>query len=269
MADGDMVAKSVPQLRRMARLLAGAQESGDAVVAATLETLADEAGEEIEADPRIALYRMFCRFWNGPLGQRVRALATPKPSDLALQQRLLALTPRSRQAFMLLALEGFSLEAAAEVLEQPSADVAALVEAARTEVASQLATDVLIVEDEMLIALDLERLMHDLGHRVIGIVRTHTEALASAKAHRPGLVLADIRLADGSSGIDAVNEIQALGRVPVVFVTAYPELLLTGQRPEPTFLLAKPFKVDDVRVVVSQALFFEPRSQVQASAPVQ
>ena len=257
MIESDDLTQSVPQLRRLARLLAGAQESGDAVVAATLETLADGGEEEPAVDPRIALYRMFCRFWNGPLGQRVRVLATPKPSDLALQRRLLALTPRSRLAFMLLALEGFTLEAAAQILEVPVPEVAALVETARREVADQIATDILIIEDELLIATDLKRLMLELGHRVTGIARTHREAVASAKAERPGLILADIQLADGSSGIEAVNEILAWHRVPVVFVTAYPERLLTGQRPEPTFLMTKPFHVDDVRAVVSQALFFE------------
>jgi CheY-like chemotaxis protein len=255
MHEGNELAQSVFQLRRMARLLAGAQEGGDAVVEATLETLAD--GEALGADPRVALYRMFCRFWNGPLGQQVRALATPKPSDRALQQRLLALTPRSRQAFMLLALEGFTLEAAAEILEQSPDEVTVLVETARREVADQLATDILIVEDELLIAGDLKRLMLELGHRVTGIARTCEEALAAAKAQRPGLILADIQLADGSSGIEAANEILTWYRVPVVFITAYPERLLTGRRPEPTFLTAKPFNVDDVRVVVSQALFFE------------
>ena len=259
----DDLTQSVPQLRRLARLLAGAQESGDAMVAATLETLADGTDEVLGLDPRTALYRMFCRFWNGPLGQRVRVLATPKPSDLAVQQRLLALTPRSRQAFMLLALEGFTLEAAAQILEVSVPEVTALVETARRKVADQIATDILIIEDEMLIAADLKRLMLELGHRVTGIARTHREAVASASAQRPGLILADIQLADGSSGIEAANEILASHRVPVVFVTAYPEMLLTGIRPEPTFLMTKPFHVDDVRVVVSQALFFEVRPQSQ------
>jgi len=253
------LAQSLPQLRRLARMLAGDQQGGDAVVAATLETLADGFAEELGVDPRIALYRMFCRFWNGPLGQQVRALATPKPDGLAVQQRLLALTPRSRQAFMLLALEGFSIESAAEILELPAAEVTALIEIARREIAEQIATDVLIIEDELLIANDLKRLMLDLGHQTTGIARTHQEAVAKARAQRPGLIIADIQLADGSSGIDAVNEILADHRVPVVFVTAYPERLLTGQRPEPTFLLTKPFSVDDVRVMVSQVLFFEPQ----------
>lgn len=257
MIEADELMQEVPQLRRLARLLAGAQEGGDAVVAATLETLADGGDEDTTGDPRIALYRMFCRMWNGPLGQRVRVLATPKPSDLALRQRMLALTPRSRLAFMLLALEGFTLEAAAQILEVPVPEVAALVETARREVADQIATDVLIIEDELIIASDLKALMQELGHRVTGIARTHREAVALAKAERPGLILADIQLADGSSGIEAVNEILAWQRVPVVFVTAYPNRLLTGQRTEPTFLMPKPFHLDDVRAVVSQALFFE------------
>jgi CheY-like chemotaxis protein len=265
MVKSDDLTHSVLRLRRLARLLAGDQGSGDAVVAATLETLGDGGEQELGLDPRIALYRMFCRFWNGPLGQQVRVLATPKPSDLALRRRLLAMTPRSRQAFMLLALEGLTLDAAAQILEVSVPEITALVETARQEVTAQIATDILIIEDELLIAADLKRLMLELGHRVTGIARTHQEAVASARAQRPGLILADIQLADGSSGIEAANEILAWHRLPVVFITAYPERLLTGQGPEPTFLLPKPFHVDDVRVVVSQALFFELDADSQGS----
>jgi CheY-like chemotaxis protein len=244
----------LPRLRRLARMLADDQQGGDAIVAATLETLADDGG--VDADPRIALYRMFCRLWNGPLAQRVRTLAMPKPSEDVLESRVFALTPRSRQAFMLLALDAFSLEDAAAVLELPESEVGLLVEAARREVAQQIATDILIIEDELFIANDLKALMTDLGHRVTGIARTRNEALRLAHSARPGLILADIELADGSSGIDAVNDIHLECRAPVVFITAYPERLLTGQAREPTYLLAKPFDPDAVRVVVSQALYF-------------
>ena len=88
------------------------------------------------------------------------------------------------------------------------------------------------------------------------------EAVAAAKAARPGLVLADIQLADGSSGLDAVNEILAGFDVPIIFITAFPEKLLSGQRPEPTFLITKPFDVNMVRAVISQALFFEMKAHV-------
>lgn len=255
MANADSLAPYVPQLRRLARMLADSQEGGDTLVRFTLETLTDD--EKLDVDPRIALYRMFCRFWIGPIGRQVRALSTPKPSDRALKQRVFALTPQSRQAFMLLALDGFSIETAAEILELPASEVKLQVEAARGEIAKQIATDVLIIEDELLIANDLKALMLDLGHRVIGIARTQREAVALAATTRPGLILADIQLADGSNGVDAVDEIHRTSWAPVVFITAYPERLLTGQEREPTYLLSKPFDDDALRLVVSQALFFD------------
>jgi CheY-like chemotaxis protein len=254
MTASDSFTEHLPRLRRLARMLADDQQGGDAIVVATLETLADDG--RLDADPRIALYRMFCRLWNGPMAQRVRALAMPSPSDDVLERRVFALTPRSRQAFMLLALNEFSLKEAAAVLDLPESEVGLLVEAARREVAQQIATDILIIEDELFIANDLKALMMDLGHRVIGVARTRDEAIGLAQGIWPGLILADIALADGSSGIDAVNEIQIECPAPAVFITAYPERLLTGQTREPTYLIAKPFDPDAVRVVVSQALFF-------------
>ncbi len=99
--------------------------------------------------------------------------------------------------------------------------------------------------------------MEGLGHRVLGVARTHKEAMALAKVKRPGIILADIQLADGSSGLDAVNEMLRSFEVPVIFITAYPERFLTGERPEPAFLIAKPFQPSTVSAVLSQALFFE------------
>jgi len=254
MTASDGFAEYLPRLRRLARMLADDQEGGDAIVAATLETLADDG--QVDADPRIALYRMFCRLWNGPMAPRVRTLAMPRPSEDALNRRVFALTPPSRQAFMLLALDEFSLKDTAAILGLPTSEVSSLVETARREVAQQIATDILIIEDELLIANDLKSLMMELGHRVIGVARTRNDALRLAQSMRPGLILADIELADESSGIDAVNDIHLKCWAPVVFITAYPERLLTGQTREPTYLLAKPFDPDAVRVVVSQALFF-------------
>ena len=132
-----------------------------------------------------------------------------------------------------------------------------LVKEAGRELAAEIATDVLIIEDEALIAMDLERLVEELGHRVIGVGRTHSKAVAIARSHRPGLILADIHLADNSSGLDAVNELLRMFEVPVIFITAYPERFLTGERPEPAFLIAKPFQPSAVSAVISQALFFE------------
>ena len=123
-----------------------------------------------------------------------------------------------------------------------------------------MATDVLIIEDEPLIAMDIEDIVSRLGHRIIGVARTRKEAGELAKRSTPGIILADIQLADGSSGIDAVNDLLGSFEVPVIFITAYPERLLTGDRPEPAFLITKPFAPDMVKAMVSQALFFDTRS---------
>jgi CheY-like chemotaxis protein len=91
------------------------------------------------------------------------------------------------------------------------------------------------------------------------------EARAAAARARPGLVLADIQLADGSSGVDAVWDILGEIDVPAIFITAFPERLLTGERPEPTFLITKPFRPETVKAAIGQALFFHPaREAAQA-----
>ncbi len=254
MSTSQAVLQHLPSLRRYARALTGSQASGDAYVAATVESLI--AGPKIlesSSNSRVGLYHLFTKIWNSvPVNGKAEAGETV----LAPEQHLSQITPRPRQAFLLVALEGFSEEEAAEILGCDHATLRSLVEESGRELAAEIATDVLIIEDETFIAMDIEALVESLGHNVIGIARTHSEALALAKHKRPGLILADIQLADGSSGLDAVNELLGSFEVPVIFITAYPERFLTGQRPEPAFLIAKPFQVAVVSAVVSQALFF-------------
>jgi DNA-directed RNA polymerase specialized sigma24 family protein len=249
------VVQHLPFLRRYARALTGSQSSGDAYVAATLESLiADPKSLESLPNKRVALYRLFTKIWNS-VTLNGKADATTAP-NLAPDLHITQLTPRPRQAFLLVALEGFSEDEAAQILEVDLPTLRGLVEESGRELAAEIATDVLIIEDETFIAMDIEALVESLGHRVIGVARTHSEAVALARQKRPGLILADIQLADGSSGLDAVNELLASFEVPVIFITAYPERFLTGQRPEPAFLIAKPFQLAVVSAVASQALFF-------------
>jgi DNA-directed RNA polymerase specialized sigma24 family protein len=254
--DSNAVAQFLPFLRRYARALTGNQASGDAYVAATLEALVADPGV-IEGDggPRVALYRLFTKIWNSI---SVNEEATPGDAgQLPGEQRLANITPLPRQAFLLVALEGFSEGDAARILDVDVATLRSLIEESGRELAAEIATDVLIIEDETIIAMELEGLVESLGHRVLGVARTHAEATALAKKKTPGLILADIQLADNSSGLDAVNELLVSFEVPVVFITAFPERFLTGQRPEPAFLIAKPFQPSTVSAVASQALFFE------------
>lgn len=248
-----MVSQYLPFLRRYARALTGNQASGDAYVAAALETLvADQSVLDDPHGPRVALFRLFTRIWNSLSVNGKPASGTTLPGD----DKLAVITPLPRQAFLLVALEGFSESDAAHILGVDVTKLRALVEESGRELAAQIATDVLIIEDETFIAMELESLVEALGHRVIGVARTHAEAVALSKEKQPGLILADIQLADGSSGLEAVHELLGQFEAPVIFITAYPERFLTGMRPEPAFLISKPFQPATVSALASQALFF-------------
>jgi len=254
-------APHLPYLRRFARALSGGQKSGDAYVASVLEMLvADPASFDIKNEPRLELFKAFSRMWNS-LGVNLKEdPLSPEELDNPAR-RLEALTPLPRQAFLLMAVEDFGIDEISEILGKSEDEVAALIDQAGREIAEQVATDVLIIEDEPLIAMDIESLVQSLGHRVDAVARTHKEALKAVQKKKPGLVLADIQLADGSSGLDAVNEMLQSFSVPVVFITAYPERLLTGERPEPAFLITKPFQPETVKAVISQALFFQRNAE--------
>ncbi|MEZ0305742.1 MAG: response regulator [Hyphomicrobiaceae bacterium] len=249
----------VPYLRRFARALTGSQTLGDACVVAAIEGIL--AGKAANIPARIVLYRSVLAEVDAREARPMIAPAQASEVVDPVQRNLAALTPVGRQAFLLVAMEEFSLPDAALVLEMSPAEVSALLEDANQDIASQLATDVVIIEDEPLIAMDLEQLVQGLGHRVVRVARTERQAIEAVKQARPGLVLADIQLADGSSGLDAVNEFLRMFPVPVIFVTAFPERLLTGLKPEPTFLISKPFQADGLKAVISQALFFDLRSR--------
>jgi CheY-like chemotaxis protein/DNA-directed RNA polymerase specialized sigma24 family protein len=253
------IASHLPYLRRFARALCGTQQSGDAYVVASLEALIADPNMFPKGLPgRIAVYKVFLQLWSST--NRAQRPVTGDGDRSAVEMNLEALTPLPRQAFLLRTVEGFSLDDVVLILGKPPNEVALLIEQAGREIAEQVATTVLIIEDEPIIALDIEGMVQELGHSVMGIARTHKEAIALVKTRRPGLVLADIQLADGSSGLEAVNEILTSIDVPVIFITAYPERLLTGSKPEPAFLITKPFQPEAVKAAISQALFFDQRA---------
>lgn len=253
------LAPHLPFLRRYARALTGDQIAGDKVVRLALQALV--AGEETIDEglaPRVALYRMFHSSLGPPAGAPETARGTVSPSLETARGHLMRIAPRSRQAFLLTAMEGFSASEAAVIIGIDFDGVEGLIATAQNDIDAELATDILIIEDEPVIAADIEALVKELGHRVVDIAATRAEALEAVARHRPGLVLADIQLADGSSGIDAVKDILGRFNVPVIFITAFPERLLTGERPEPTFLITKPFQPETVKAAIGQALFFHP-----------
>ncbi len=258
------IAPHLPYLRRFSRAVTGSQTSGDAYVAATLEALISDVSIFPEtSNDRISLYKLFSALFT------TSSVSVPEPSSsFAWEQRAAAnlanIAPRPRQAFLLVAVEGFSHAQAAEILDVSQAEFSQLLDEASHEISRQVATEIMIIEDEPLIAMDIEQLVESLGHKVVSVARTHREAVSLFEQTRPRMILADIQLADGSSGVDAVNDILNTHAVPVIFITAFPERLLTGERPEPTFLVTKPFNPDMVKALISQALFFDEGSRAAA-----
>ena len=258
MSLGEQIAKNLPYLRRYARALTGSQATGDAFVRATLEAaLADAELKTSLEGGRVPLYKAFNKVWSSAYLEVSdgESAAAPGDDDMA-RGRLKAITPLNRQALLLTTLEDFSMEEAADIMALEASEVESLVQEAVEEIDRETATSVLIIEDEPLISMQLEDLVQSLGHEICGTAATRTQAQQVVAEKTPGLVLADIQLADGSSGLDAVEDILAIGSVPVIFITAYPERLLTGDRPEPTYLVTKPFQEQTVRAAISQALFF-------------
>lgn len=256
------ISAHIPYLRRFARALAGTQAGGDAYVLATLEAIvADPSALADSSDLRAALYRIFLAVWGSmPVNGHVDQIEF-SADEKGARRNLDAISLRPRIAFLLSALEGFDVGEIAAAMDCQVDEAARLIDTAGKEISQQIRTDVLILEDEPLIAVDIQMHVEELGHNVLCIARTHEEAIAAAQMQRPGLILADIQLADGSSGLEAVNQILGAISVPVIFITAYPERLLTGTPPEPAFLITKPFSVDSLKAVVSQALFFDRNSR--------
>jgi len=226
--DREAIIAALPAARRYARAIAGSQAAGDALVANALQALPEAPSA------RAALYA---------------AISAAAPYDETAQ-----MLPRAARLMLLLTTveELPPADAAAVLGLSPQEGEAALADA-RARLKQAAATDVMIIEDEAIIALDLEALVTRSGHRVVGIAASEAEAVALAEKTRPGLILADVNLGRGGNGSAAVARILDRMTVPVIFVTAYPEQLLSGKGIEPTWVLTKPFDPTTLAVTTFEA----------------
>lgn len=254
----------LPQLRRFARALTGDQNTGDSLVLATLQRVTnDQSALKVASTPTIGLYQTFIQVYKSATGQSLLESLEEQKFPYGSDATLSDLTPETRQAFLLTTMEQFDDAAAAEILGVDHGEFEEICARSREEVAEQLSASIFIIEDELFIASDLEEIVTELGHLVIGKARTREEAVEKLREVPADVILSDINLADGSSGIDAVNELLATqNNVAVIFITAYSERLLTGMRPEPTFLIEKPFTKDQIRAILSQILFLKQESSL-------
>ncbi|AZL58541.1 response regulator [Tabrizicola piscis] len=257
------ISSNLPYLRRYARALTGSQTTGDNFAAATLEALLEDSSVlDSSTDPRVSLFHVFHVVWSSagaPVGE-------PDTRFSAVAQAHMAnLTPNTREALLLQSIEGFTQSEIAQIIRSDMQEVAHLIDTAVREMQNSVSGRVMIIEDEAIISIDIAAIVREMGHQVTGIAATRTEAVALASRERADLILADIQLADRSSGIDAVNDIlKIMPDVPVIFITAFPERLLTGERPEPAFLITKPYAEEQVRSAVSQAMFFASTETLRA-----
>ena len=254
----ETIAAHLPYLRRYARALTGNQSTGDKYAAATLEAVVqDRSIFDGTLAPRVALFKAFHAIW-ASAGQPTKGAADDSTRlEAAAQDHMAALTPNAREALLLNTIEAFSFDEIAAIMDIEPSEAEALVRIAVTEMELSVRGKVMIIEDEAIIAMDIHSIVAEMGHEITGIARTRTAAVEMGVRDKPDLILADIQLADKSSGIDAVNDLlKQFGEIPVIFITAFPERLLTGERPEPAFLISKPYSEDEVRAAVSQAMFF-------------
>ena len=233
--------RALPYARRYARALTGSQPAGDALVATCLrDNLAGNGPERAGVtEPRQVLYHGVTQLFD----------SSARRSD---EQD--GLSDKQRQLLLLTSLEDVSADDAAPILGLSAEQAAGQLADARERLRASAATDVLIIEDEPIIAMDLEELVQSCGHRVVGLASTEAEAIALAKRTRPGLILADINLGLGGDGTSAVAAILRSHYAPVIFVTAYPERLLTGEAIEPAFVITKPFEPLTLAIATYQAV---------------
>jgi DNA-directed RNA polymerase specialized sigma24 family protein len=255
--DSENVLPHVPHLRRHARLLSGSKEVGDEYVRISLELIMAEPGRLAGGEPRIQLFRAFHAVWSALHDSDRRGSANAITIEDRLDQGLAALAPIERRVLLLAVVENLSLEDVALVLDLDVGTVRGYLAKARASLRQEVELPVLIIEDEPMIAIELSQIVRDMGLAVAGTAARQDEAVVAAGAvdeDRLGLVLADIQLQDSGNGIAAAQQILERYNVPIVFVTGFPERLLTGSGLEPAFVVAKPFDPESLKVTIAHAL---------------
>jgi CheY-like chemotaxis protein/DNA-directed RNA polymerase specialized sigma24 family protein len=244
----------LPDLRRYARALSGSRALGDGWIAACLESLLSNParlrpGDDVKFEMLRRLHRCAKRATGGAPGQA----AENEPRD-RLEREMLDLPLVDRQILLLVALEGFSLDRAALLTGLRRCDAARRLDAVRRRLSARVPARVLIIEDEPIVAMDLVTVVRNAGHVSTGVAPTNRRALELARDRAPDLILADVRLRSGESGIAAIKEILRAGALPVIFVTGYPERVLTREGIEPSLLVPKPFDPEFLGRAINQAV---------------
>src|SRR5437899_11738003 len=116
---------------------------------------------------------------------------------------------------------------------------------------------VLVVEDESVVALEISKKLVDMDYGVVAMVSTGEEAIQEAASKGPDLVLMDVKLAGTMSGIEAAGEIQRRFNIPVIYLTAHSDsrTLQQAQITEPYGYCLKPLDEAELRVAIEMGLY--------------
>lgn len=262
----DSMVRVLPYLRRYTRALTGTQERGDRYVRQFLEVvLADPDLVSGGGDAKLETFRAFHQVCQGL--EPAAEPSTTADDDDELERQIAALPALDRQILLLVSLQGFSVASAGEILGISADEAREKLLQARLDLQKDAGARVLVIEDEAVIAMDIVVTVRSAGHTVVGVADTEAKAVALSEEFRPDLILADVQLKDGDSGIEAVEKIMRISEVPVIFVTGFPEAFLTGDKVEPTFLLTKPFDPEALTATIGQALATRQKAPRKSSAP--
>lgn len=246
------ILSQLPSLRRYAGFLTGSDEKGDALVTATLEgILAGKIALCADAELRIALFRALHDVWEPPDEISVKSSSGVRHRGDRFED---IVSPIERAVLILTRLEGLFVSEAGYVLRMDVGIAQRRLDWAESKLEHLLDRRILIVEDNILLAMELEELIASLGHRPIGPATTRAEAVNLAMRKRPHLILSDIQLRDGTSGIDAVDRIRHDIDIPVIYLTAFPNQLGDRRHEPDSYVVPKPFSNSLIRSFITNAL---------------
>lgn len=245
----------LPDLRRYAYASTGSREDGDRCVRRTLEALVARPEAVDQAALPVSLFKLFHEV-NGvpPLAPRVGSDAQIS-AEARLFLQIGTVERDGRAALLLSHVIGLSRAQVGEVLDVGEAEVGRLVDAARHRLARLATAHVLIIEDDYLIAHEIQQVVENTGQRVSGPAATFEEAMSCAAQAPPTLVLADVQLRDGRvAGLLAGSALAREHRVPLIVITAYPERLAQEAEVQPHQILTKPFDYTSLRSAITGPL---------------
>ncbi|WP_245613094.1 PhyR family response regulator anti-anti-sigma factor [Skermanella stibiiresistens] len=249
----------LPYMRRYGRALTGSTSRGDDLVTRAMEdALGDPVTFRLDADEEVAtrrrLYALLNTLFDAPTGGaggKTAATEAGHPMEAALG----TLPELERRVFLLVSLEELPTSQAADVLDLPVEQIREALGRAQNAMREQLVANILIVEDDAIIAYDLTETVLAMGHKVCGTAATMEEALAAAAANQPSLALMDLRLAHGGSGITTAQALRESRALPIIFVTAFAEELKQRGLDYLGPVIKKPFTREQIERAITQAVF--------------